>query len=218
MGLDSVELVIAIEEAFGIDIPDEDAQRIVTARDVIDYVYPRIQHRQGKPCPTQSAFHRLRAALGPQPEPLRPATQLQQLLPRGRRRAQWPAIGCALGVRAWPRLQWPKWVVKSMLATAGLAAVVAAVLAQSLLLGLAAAVACWLSMICATGPLRVEFPVGLVTVGDLASHVAERSEPPTGGWTRDAVRQEVRRVVCEQVGVDDSFSDDAHFVRDLGID
>jgi acyl carrier protein len=36
--LDIVELVMAFEEAFEIDIPDDDAEKIVTVKDAIDYI------------------------------------------------------------------------------------------------------------------------------------------------------------------------------------
>ena len=36
--LDTVELVMAFEEAFEIEIPDEDAEKIRTVQDAIDYV------------------------------------------------------------------------------------------------------------------------------------------------------------------------------------
>jgi acyl carrier protein len=36
--LDTVELVMALEEEFGIEIPDEDAEKITTVRDAISYV------------------------------------------------------------------------------------------------------------------------------------------------------------------------------------
>ena len=36
--LDTVELVMAFEEAFDIEIPDEDAEKIRTVQDAIDYV------------------------------------------------------------------------------------------------------------------------------------------------------------------------------------
>jgi len=36
--LDTVELVMAFEEAFGIEIPDEDAEKIATVKDAIDYI------------------------------------------------------------------------------------------------------------------------------------------------------------------------------------
>jgi acyl carrier protein len=36
--LDTVELVMAIEEAFDIEIPDNDAEKMRTVQDVIDYI------------------------------------------------------------------------------------------------------------------------------------------------------------------------------------
>jgi acyl carrier protein len=36
--LDIVELVMAFEEAFDLDIPDEDAEKIKTVKDAIDYI------------------------------------------------------------------------------------------------------------------------------------------------------------------------------------
>ena len=36
--LDTVELVMAFEEEFGIEIPDEDAEKISTVRDAVNYI------------------------------------------------------------------------------------------------------------------------------------------------------------------------------------
>ena len=36
--LDIVELVMAFEEAFDLDIPDEDAEKIQTVKDAVDYI------------------------------------------------------------------------------------------------------------------------------------------------------------------------------------
>lgn len=36
--LDTVELVMAFEEAFNIEIPDEDAEKIATVKDAIAYI------------------------------------------------------------------------------------------------------------------------------------------------------------------------------------
>ncbi len=36
--LDTVELVMALEEEFGIEIPDEDAEKIATVQNAIDYI------------------------------------------------------------------------------------------------------------------------------------------------------------------------------------
>ena len=36
--LDTVELVMALEEAFELEIPDEDAEKILTVKQAIDYI------------------------------------------------------------------------------------------------------------------------------------------------------------------------------------
>jgi acyl carrier protein len=36
--LDTVELVMAFEEEFGIEIPDEAAEKILTVKDAVDYI------------------------------------------------------------------------------------------------------------------------------------------------------------------------------------
>ena len=36
--LDTVELVMAFEEAFGCEIPDEDAEKIATVQDAVSYI------------------------------------------------------------------------------------------------------------------------------------------------------------------------------------
>ena len=45
--LDTVELVMALEEEFGLEIPDEDAQQIHTVGEVVQYVEQKL-----KPAPT----------------------------------------------------------------------------------------------------------------------------------------------------------------------
>ena len=40
--LDTVELVMAFEEEFDMEIPDEDAQRMKTISDVIDYLKDKV--------------------------------------------------------------------------------------------------------------------------------------------------------------------------------
>jgi acyl carrier protein len=36
--LDTVELVMALEEEFGVEIPDEDAEKITTVKDALAYI------------------------------------------------------------------------------------------------------------------------------------------------------------------------------------
>jgi len=41
--LDIVELVMAFEEAFDLEIPDEDAEKIVTVGDAVNYIKQRLE-------------------------------------------------------------------------------------------------------------------------------------------------------------------------------
>ncbi len=45
MGLDTVELVMSVEEEFGIDIPPEAAEKITTVGDLRDFVVRSLQRK-----------------------------------------------------------------------------------------------------------------------------------------------------------------------------
>ena len=41
--LDIVELIMALEEEFGIEIPDADAEKVTTVQDVVDYIKENVE-------------------------------------------------------------------------------------------------------------------------------------------------------------------------------
>lgn len=41
--LDVVELVMALEEEFGVEIPDEDAEKIATVKNAVDYMSEHVE-------------------------------------------------------------------------------------------------------------------------------------------------------------------------------
>jgi acyl carrier protein len=41
--LDLVELIMSLEEEFGVEISDEDAEKIVTVQDAIDYINEHVE-------------------------------------------------------------------------------------------------------------------------------------------------------------------------------
>jgi len=44
--LDTVELIMALEEEFGIEIPDEDAEKALTVGDVITYIDTKLKTKE----------------------------------------------------------------------------------------------------------------------------------------------------------------------------
>jgi len=44
--LDTVEIVMALEEEFGIEIPDEDAEKITTVGEAIQYIEDKVKEKE----------------------------------------------------------------------------------------------------------------------------------------------------------------------------
>lgn len=109
MGLDLVELVMAIEGSFGIEIPDADACRLETPGLLIAYLADRISIESSTRarCLTQRAFYRSRAAIARRFNVKRrsmlPSSRLRDLL--ADRKDEWKDLGRDIGSAAWPRLK-----------------------------------------------------------------------------------------------------------------
>lgn len=94
MGLDLVELVMDVEEAFLISILDDEAVRMRTPRHVTDYVSSRLgASDQAGSCLTQRAFHKVRAVAmemcGRSRSAISPGVHWSEILPPDRRRRHW---------------------------------------------------------------------------------------------------------------------------------
>jgi hypothetical protein len=111
MGLDSVELVIAWEGAFGIEIPDHEAQLVRTPRMATELIARKLRavETPHQPCLTQRAFHRLREALrhatGATRQEIRPSTKLRHLVTTDRHRT-WAKVIYLTRLPSLPRLGW----------------------------------------------------------------------------------------------------------------
>ena len=81
MGLDSVELVMNVEEHFGIEIPDRIAETLFTVGDLHGFVVAEL-NRRGRPQDPEAVFGELRELicdqLGIEPERVVPAARFVQ--------------------------------------------------------------------------------------------------------------------------------------------
>jgi acyl carrier protein len=95
-GLDSVELLLAIEEEFGVDIPDERAEKITTVGEMYDYLQARVSATPAVDCLTQKIFYKLRRALlatyKVKRSEITPETRLDALLSRDELEQGWPYL------------------------------------------------------------------------------------------------------------------------------
>jgi hypothetical protein len=119
MGLDSVELLLAIEDSLAIVIDDDEAARVVTVSDLYDLILSKLASADASL--TSAAFYRLRRALieyrGFSRREIRPSTPLAKLLPWRTRRAAWIAIQDEMQLRL-PDLEYPGWIQLIFLALA----------------------------------------------------------------------------------------------------
>jgi hypothetical protein len=201
MGLDAVELVMSVEEIFGIDLPDQDAATLTTPRKLIDYVCARVGATSRERCISQRSFYRVRrilaAASGASAREIGPGTHLETLLPVQARRRLWASLASQIGLRR--TLTRPRWVVWATQALCAAAFVVAArsFTVLGVLAGLGATVVVGGVLALATAPLAVRLDV---TAGDLAREaipVVLASDEAAGspGWTRDAVAETCRLLI-----------------------
>ena len=111
MGLDSVEMVMGWEEAFGISIADAEAEKLRTPREAIDLIASKLGARDmpRSGCLTLRAFHRLRrsmvSAAGVQRAVVRPESRLKDLMGEDRRQ-RWEAVRSDCGISSLPKLGW----------------------------------------------------------------------------------------------------------------
>jgi acyl carrier protein len=227
MGLDGVELVMALEESFGVDLKDDEVVGTVTPREVSDLIFSKLQTTDAAVCQSQRAFYILRNAFMRTFSLRRSDVSLdmgfRSLIPREEERAAWPRLQAAVSSRHWPDLSRPIWMMRliaaSSLALVALAVCVSLRLHWGLTVGLITGVA--LAIVFAvlaarfTIPFKQCIPARLRTVRDLVP-IAITSDKVT--WTREQVSALVKKVVMEQLGVPESrYTEDSHFIDDFGM-
>lgn len=107
MGLDGVELIMEVENTFGIRIPDTEAEQLLTVGDLQEAVLKRVQVGQVAPSYEQVVFFRLRHLLRhyARAAPILTTTDLHELVPLAERRV-WVAASATATGWSLPQLDW----------------------------------------------------------------------------------------------------------------
>jgi acyl carrier protein len=63
VGLDSVELVMKVEESYGLAIPDDDAENLTTVEKLRDYVVSALKKKGRTDLDPQTIFYELRTII-----------------------------------------------------------------------------------------------------------------------------------------------------------
>jgi acyl carrier protein len=96
MGMDTIELVMELEDEFELSIPDREAEKLVTVGQTYEYILRRLSERHVERCFSATAFYRLRRELmsecGIARREIRPDRRIGDLLIDPADRKKWKKI------------------------------------------------------------------------------------------------------------------------------
>ena len=223
MGLEGVELVMEFEDEFGLQIPDNIADRLLSVRDVTEYVHAELSKTlpQAEACLTSRSFYRLRRELTKflslSRRDITPKTELGSLIPQDQRRDVWQALlSCGIQLPSLQRSSatvWTAAIIVSACATG-----VAVVTREPWFL--LAALPLWFVASLATRPLAAFVPGSAQTISDLVMYTTSMntSDLTDAVPTRREILYKIRVITSEQLGIPiEQISEDSRFTEDLHI-
>ena len=227
MGLEAVELVMDVEEHFGIAIKDAEAERIRTVGDLVALIRARMVAAKSLTCPTLPAFLTLRRTVreivNDRTFRMRPRDRVASLLPPHLRRQLWRRLPDMLGALP-TSLRRPSILRKVLVAISiGLllsATAIAAIDWKILPLTLFLAAVLIFLLYFATSPFCSMPPSGWDTMGDVANRIVGTIAATTDRQLDDdeAVLRELRPIVAATLGVQEAeVVPAARFIEDLGM-
>ena len=230
MGLDTVELVMDVEESFGIEIPDDDAQKIITVGDLFEFVKSQTELVPAGTCLTAATFYDIRRGLADAGITKRfgPSTLLVEIAPQHDRRPFWTKLARNTQLKL-PELVRPSWiVVLNVLVTCGASTLIALVASGRDVSGtifVVTGIAClffigWLTSVVTT-PFATQFATDFGTFRGLSERVLALNAPTLknkhGAMGPNDIWVILRELIVNQLGVDaDEVTPTASFVKDLG--
>ena len=222
MGLDGIELLLAIEEEFQIVITDEEATNSETPDKLTEVVYSKLRRSNQDVCPSQHGFHKVRKTLIEQFNIPRKAikldTPLNDFFGKEHRKKYWVNLLSLLsdGQTVYAPLERPKWLKRTINLTIPLISFPIFLYFTHFTVVLSFLAACTLIFVLRTLtiPMKLEFPANFEKVKDLVPIIRSLE---TKVWDREDVYEKVKEIIVQQLGVKESeVLPDSHFVNDLG--
>lgn len=233
MGLDSVELVMEIEKAFGIKIPDSEAEKILTVGDFHNSVWNHLSDRHSNRCNSQILFYKLRSffinTIGLERSLFRPDTQLNNIFPLENRRTKYSEFEKIINLKL-PSLVLPKkWNTLlnnfgfiSITGTLLYAAIVRFFFNQSFWIFLTPIAAIILTYIFSEllTPKRIVInPETVRKFTEKTLAINFNSLTKDAGVNRNEVENVINHIIVDKIGVDwDEISPEKSLTDDLGVD
>lgn len=229
MGLDAVELVMDVEDHFGITIQDSEAEGVRTVNDLVELIERRISNAHEPYCPTIPAFLKLRSTLRASIDDcsfrIRPRQVIAKRLTASQRRVFWKQLANLLGSapRDLRRPQFLRRILGTITIVLISVALISAIAIDLLILPLTIAIAILIavSLHVATIPCKTFPPDDWITFADVNAKLVgvTAATKQLSLQTSEKILAELRPLIVDALGVDiDEVVLIARFVEDLGID
>ncbi len=232
MGLDGVEMIMEVEDRFGIEIPMEAFPRMVTVGDLFDHILAALKPRATEPtCLSALAFLSLRRAattLGAR-ERLRPRDSTDAILPRSGRIEYWSRLQRESELRL-PPLKRPDWLALASVISVVVVAILAGAMAfestrsegAAYFVGVAAGAMAAVILVSATDPFATTLPPECRTLRRLALTALrfnfQKLSELAGSRGRNDVWIVLREIIVVQLDVSPvAVTPSARFIDDLGL-
>lgn len=232
MGIDTLELIMNVEDAFDIKIHDDDAQRLATVGELYDYVVERTALALPGTCLTASTFYALQDGMRKCDVTKRfgPSTKLSDVIPPTGRRRFWHRLGNSTQLRL-PKLVRPGWLVSTNAvliigASASIAYIVMGIEdieVLSPLIGIICLFVFGYVTTFITEPLATQIDTSFDSFRGLSEQVLAlnraKLKKEHGAMGRGDIWVLLREIIVDCLGVDhDEIERNANFVKDLGCE
>lgn len=136
MGLDSVEILMKVEDTFGIKIPDQEAEKILTVGDFHNSVWRHLSEKHSDKCKSQNLFYKLRKSFadisGFSPQNLKLDTSPEKIFPKINRRQVYFSFAGKTGLRLPDLVLTKPWA--TFLTTVGFVAIIGSLVISLILI------------------------------------------------------------------------------------
>ena len=229
MGLDGVELLMSVEEHFGITIKNDEAAQIRSVGDFVNLIRSRIVAAETLSCPSRLKFYELRrltAEVTGKPNlRIRPSQRIESTLSRDERRQLWKRLPEILGTD--PRDLGPPTFLRRLLWLIAWSILIGsigyALTVDVLFLPIAVLASSFIGilLILFGSCFRSAPPNGWETFGKVTRQLAG-TVAVTKGDHRDsdeAILEQLRQIIADVLGVKpDKIVASALLIADLGMD
>ncbi|MDH3346486.1 MAG: hypothetical protein OEM02_00100 [Desulfobulbaceae bacterium] len=229
MGLEGVELIMALEEYFGVEIEDNEAEYLTTPRLVGDLIFTKIQKSDEYFCQSQRAFYALRnvfiKTFNLKRHQVKLDTPFRDYIPKAEEKEVWLRLKKAIRARIWPKFTRPSWLSYTLWGISFVVFLIATIWVSTwssnnagfaILMGILSAIGFAIISTKLTVSYKICIPTSLITMRDLIPYVITSD---TISWTREHVSDSIKNLILEQFGIpEEHYTEDSKFIDDFGMD